>query len=86
MEVSSNKLMDLVLALGVQILKLVQVSLDIQTIGGQDVRFPLDEMLTLNSCYLAKTETCQFEIFHTVYLTVVKTCARWALALSMQYL
>ena len=32
MEVPSDKLMDLVFTLGVQILKLVQVSLDIQTI------------------------------------------------------
>ena len=54
MEVSPDKLMDFILTLGVQILKLVQVPLDIQTIGGQQIRFPLDEVLTLNSCYLTK--------------------------------
>ena len=54
MKVASDKLMDLVLALCVQILKLVQVPLDIQTIGGQQIWFSLDEMFTLNSCYLAK--------------------------------
>ena len=54
MEVASDKLVDLVLALCVQILKLVQVPLDIQTIGGEQIRFPLNEVFTLNSCYLTK--------------------------------
>ncbi len=54
MEVSPDKLMDFVLTLGVQVLKLVQVPFDIQTIGGEQIRFPLDEVFTFNSCYLAK--------------------------------
>ena len=59
MEVSPDKLMDFILTLGVQILKLVQVPLDIQTIGGQEIWFPLDEMFTFNSSYLAKNGNVQ---------------------------
>ena len=89
MEVASDKLMDLVLALCVQILKLVQVPLDIKTIWGQQIWFSLDEMFTLNSCYLAKNRNLQVNSANFTtpasYLTVVKTWARCALALSMQY-
>ena len=50
-------------------------------------------MFTLNSCYLAKNRNIswlqknkKFAYMTSSYLTVVNTCARWALALSMQYL
>ena len=47
MKMSSNKLMNLVFTLGVQILKLVQISLDIETVGCQNIRSPLHQVFTL---------------------------------------
>ena len=47
MKMSSNKLMNLVFTLGVQILKLVQISLNIETVGCQNIRFPLHQVFTL---------------------------------------
>ena len=92
-EVSPHKLMDLVLTLGVQILELVEVSLHVETVRGQDVRLPLHQVLTLHPSDLAAN--AKIEIVRSTWrkrasfpvtdLTVVKTCARCALALSMQY-
>ena len=42
MEVSTNKLVYFVLALCVEILKLMKISSNIETIGGEDVWLPLD--------------------------------------------
>ena len=49
MKVSSNKLMDLVFALGMKILKLVEISPYVETIWSQDVWLPLDQMFTFNT-------------------------------------
>merc|ERR1719447_712229 len=48
MEVSSHKLMDLIFTLGVQVLELVEISLDVETVRCENVRLPLDEVLTLH--------------------------------------
>lgn len=49
MKVSSNKLMDLVFALGMKILELVEISPYVETIWSQDVWLPLDQMFTFNT-------------------------------------
>ena len=48
MEVASHKLMDLVFALCMQILELVQISLDIEPVRSENVWLPLDQVLTLH--------------------------------------
>ena len=49
MKVSSNKLMDLVFALGMKILELVEISPYVETIWSQDIWLPLDQMFTFNT-------------------------------------
>lgn len=49
MKVSSNKLMDLVFALGMKILELVEISPYVETIWSQDVWLPFDQMFTFNT-------------------------------------
>ena len=51
-EVAAHKLVDLLLAGGVQVLELVQVPLDIEPVGGDQVRLPLHQMSRLNACNL----------------------------------
>ena len=77
-EVSSHKLVKLILALGVEILELVKISLDIQTIWSQDVWLPLHQVFTFYSRDLAEGYIglkLRIEIMDH-YLTVVKTWAR----------
>ena len=51
MEVASDKLVDLFLAGGVQVLELVQISLHIEPVWGDQVRFSLHKMsLEFNMC------------------------------------
>ena len=54
-EVSSDKLVDLVFTLGVKILELVQISPHIETVGCENVRLPLDQVLTLHPSDLTET-------------------------------
>ena len=42
MKVSSNKFMDLVFTLGMEILELMEISSDVETIWGQDIWLSLD--------------------------------------------
>ena len=87
MEVTSHKLMDLVFALCMQILELVQISLDIEPVRSENVWLPLDQVLTLHPRDLTRHRQLQpHSTPASSHLTVVNTWARWALALSMQYL
>ena len=55
MEVTPYKLVDLVFTLGMQILELVQISPNIQTVRCENVRLPLDQVLALHPCDLTET-------------------------------
>ena len=61
---SPHKLMDLVLTLGVQILELVEVSLHVETVRGQDVRLPLHQVLTLHPSDLAANVKIRIDEAH----------------------
>ncbi len=47
-KMASDELVDLLLALGVQVLELVEVAGDVEPVGGDDVRLPLDQVLGLD--------------------------------------
>ena len=55
-EVSPDKLVDLVFTLGMEILELVQISPHIETVRCQNVRLPLDQVLTLHPSDLTETQ------------------------------
>ncbi len=46
-EMASNELVDLLLGFGMKVLKFVQVSRDVQTVGSDDIRLPFDQMFSL---------------------------------------
>ena len=56
-EVAPDKLVDLVFTLGVKVLELVQISPHIETVGCENVRLPLDQVLTLHPSDLTETST-----------------------------
>ena len=54
-EVSPDKLVDLVFTLGMEILELVQISPNVQTVRCENVRLPLDQVLALHPRDLTET-------------------------------
>ena len=56
MKMSSDKLMYLVFTLGMEVLELVQISSDIETIGCEHIWLSLDQVFTLHSRDLAGTK------------------------------
>ena len=55
MEVTPHKLVDLVFTLGVKVLELVQISPHIETVRSENIRLPLDQVLTLHPRDLTET-------------------------------